>query len=154
MLSENFEMPKPEIKPAIPEDTYTVVIKDITDLQVPDFTNPEQMVTRLKFDFEVIEGEYKGSMLYKRVSPKFAPSKNGRPASNLFIIATKAFKTQVNRDEFKLESLIGKQLRVVVNIVEKDGNEYNNITNFMELKKDVVVTANSKDEISLDDIPF
>jgi hypothetical protein len=157
MLPENYQLPKPEQKPVLEDDTYQVVIKDISEAEGKNFQTGEPETT-LEFTFEVVEGDSKGHEIKKWVTPKYAPAKNGRSESNLYAIVTKAMKKVVASDELHIHELIGKQLKIIVSkYTNEDGYDRNKIVSYLQAKSDVksedVKTASS-DEVDIEEIPF
>lgn len=137
-LDPNYELPKPEQIPPMPDDTYQVVVKDISETEGKDFNTGEPM-KQLEFSFQVLdEGEFRGRILKKWVTPKYAPKKDNRSESNLHAIITKVLKKEPAPDEIHLHELIGKQLRVVVSTYTSNaGYERNKIETYLPTKEEL-----------------
>ncbi len=159
--------PKKKDFPAIEADVYQVQIMDITDrMKVPWGAPKDSPATEpfLGFQFAIMTGEHKGRYLFHDVKPVTpVPSAPGRKPSWLWKIVsavkghplTHAEGEAFNKDA--LNGLIGQQLRVVVNRIEKGDKVYNNVTDFMEAKTLLEPLVSTKpDDITIDnsDIPF
>ena len=109
-------------RPIVDDDTFEVKVKDIRSrhIDADKFTGMEKDV--LDFDFEVLSGTNKGTVLGKGfITPKITPPSGGKSASNLYTIICAIFGTPDEEElasyvsggsEF-LNSLIDKELRVV-----------------------------------------
>ena len=109
-------------KPEVADDTYEVKIKDIRQRHIAQdkFTGEERDV--LDFDFEILSGKYKGTILGKGfVTPRITPPVDGRSASNLYVISSaifgepdeKTLSAYRNGGTKFLNSLIDEELRIV-----------------------------------------
>lgn len=159
-LAEDYKMPAPTQYPVVDDDTYNVAIADIEEIEGTNFNTgaPEPM---LKFLFEIMDGDSKGEYIQKWVSLKYAPSKAGRTESNLHAIVTKAMPTEPdNIQEFNLNQLIGKDMRIVVTkVAGQDGFMKNKIVSYMTPKKSTGKTtleaaAEKNEEVDIDQVPF
>lgn len=109
-------------RPEVEDNTYSVKIKDVRQrhVEMDRYTGGARDV--LDFDFEILQGEEKGTVLGKGfITPKITPSVEGRSASNLYTIISAVFgepdeKTlsayRSGSTKF-LNSLIDTELRVV-----------------------------------------
>lgn len=146
-LPPNFKLPKPEqIKP-LPDDTYQVVIKDISTTEGKNF-NTGEPETQLEFTFQVLdEGEHHGKILKKWVTPKYAPQKGNKQESNLHAIVVKTLKREPTPDDLHLHDLFGKQLRVVVSTYTSNaGFLRNKIEGYLPIKEELPLIEKEQSE--------
>jgi hypothetical protein len=143
MLLDKYRTKVPERKEfdPVPEDTYQVQISDINlKTKMNSYRNEEEEV--LDFEFVILnEGKCRGRRLWKNVRPVVAPPGSSSKPSWLYVIASKALERELEFGEiagFEPNSLIGRQLRVVVNCAPgSNGKTYNNIIGFQVKKGDL-----------------
>lgn len=122
----------------LPEDTYQVVINDIVQEEQKKY-NSDEIEEVFRFQFKVVEeGVCYGEKLIKSVRPILSEGFEGGNPSWLYRIYEAAGLSVNPEKEIKAEdvnSLIGKQIRLIVKVVEKEGKKYNKITDILKAKK-------------------
>ena len=142
MISDNFKIKKVDVDEQfelLPEGTYEVVIKDVNEKERTKYKSTETEMA-LNFEFEVVEGEYKGRLLWKTVSPVYNEGFEGGQPSWLYRIL-KACGVEVFEPTAKdINDLIGKNLKVVIEHKKsKDGTIYSNIVSFLKSEKNQAI---------------
>lgn len=113
--------------PVVPTGEYAVRISDIEDRGEEEFMGVARK--RLRFWFEILEGKYKGIKLIKIVSNKWAPGGRYQP-SHIYQI-TEAVINAHPTAPVKPNDLIGEKLRVTVNKITRDNQEFSQIVAFL-----------------------
>ena len=157
MLKEDLLIPKEEKKsfPPIPENVYQVELFDVNTELKPKYKNPEEKEEKLSFQFVLLAGKDKdGSELRGRnVWRNFIPTSLyiGKTGKNLLYQVLEAIlgrelspEDEATMDGKKINSLIGRQLRVIVKNETKDGKVYSNIETF--LSKEIDYPALTEEE--------
>ncbi len=115
VVKEN-EPPKP-----IPEGTYKAIVKSLEEKE-------GQFGEYVKIEFEISDGEHKGTLRTAVASKKFSLSKTGRN-SKLYDLLGGFFKDKIASGEtLNLNEVIGKKCQVLVeNGKEIDGIVWQNV---------------------------
>lgn len=115
VVKEN-EPPKP-----IPEGTYKAVVKSLEEKE-------GQFGKYVKIEFEITEGENKGTLRSAVASKKFSLSKSGKN-SKLYNLLGGFFKDKIASGEtIRLNEVIGKKCQIlIVNGKEVDGIVWQNV---------------------------
>jgi hypothetical protein len=162
-VSQNLKLTMPEKKEfdALPANLYQVQIEDITQTMKRPYKAPQDAEATeeyLTFEFVVLnEGEYRGRKLWKDVRPvPPTPSEGGgfKPSWMWRIVSAVyakpfTFQEGVNFGPDDVNSLIGRQLRLMVNQNPKGEKVYNNITDVLGIEKELepVLADNVPSEI-------
>ena len=118
-IQNNWSGPERKEFPPLPEDTYEVAIKDIELVQGKAYKS-EEMVEQLKFTFEMLEGQFKGRLLFKNISPVLSAGGAGKNPANFNLIYEAVYRKTPYQDQLKtidanvVNGLINKTLRLVV----------------------------------------
>ncbi len=115
VVKEN-EPPKP-----IPEGTYKAIVKSLDEKE-------GQFGEYVRLEFEISDGEYKGTLRTTVASKKFSLSKTGRN-SKLYDLLGGFFKDKIASGEtLNLNEVIGKKCQILVeNGKETDGIVWQNV---------------------------
>lgn len=111
----------------IPEGTYNVQVTNITKKIGKKYQSEEEEIVLL-FEFTILDGDLAGEKLFRRVRPILS---NQPKESNLWKVAKAILKT-VDPKEFHVSDMKDAILKVVVEVTEKDGKQFNNIVSFMK----------------------
>lgn len=144
MINEEITIEKREKKeyPPIPKNVYPAEILDVNLNEAKGkFAQPGEKV--FSFQFVLLDGKDKGESLRGRsVWANFVPTylyigKNGK--NDLYNIIEAVLERELemeeeaNFDKSFINSLIGKQLRIMVEPRVTDKGTYDNITNYLEI---------------------
>jgi hypothetical protein len=183
MLASGKVFPKEEGKsfPVLPENIYLTELLDIELQTKPDYNDKSKTQEVLSFQFTCLEGENRTRNLWANFVPTslYISKKNGK--NKLYRIVEAMLKRDLTSEEEAngitsdfLNSLIGKQCKVFVEVKQVGDKEFNNILRFMPAdvkgaplsqeeksqcvikKKEQALEVNSDDnkEILTSDIPF
>lgn len=129
---------------SIPEGLYPVVLEDINAEERPVYQHPDQKELVYNCQFVILEGEYGGERLWKRIRPVLSPGfENGNP-STLFVLLKALLGREPNLEAKitgqKLNALIGKQCQVLVKQEKgKNGKMYSKVTEFLAAKQQLPI---------------
>lgn len=162
MLEDTLKMEvkeKQEFKP-IPEDVYQVEFLDVKSRQAKAYNDPSREETVLDFQFVLLEGkdgveELRGRNVWRNFVPTYFYE--GNKGKNVAIQISEALLGRVLTDEeeatwdgAKWNSLIGTQLRVVIENTTKDTKTYSNIKSFLPKRQDLApLTAEEKEKATV-----
>lgn len=154
-----FTTPQETIIDQIPADVYQIIITDVKEAQGTDFKTGEPK-NQLRFTADVVEGDEAGKTISFFTSYSwFSGGKNAKPSKlyNLFKTIYAHYQPEAKVDDLPLvtasdvNDLIGKQLRVTVEVSEKG---WPKVTSFVSIKKELAYKpVEPKDDINVDDIP-
>lgn len=171
-ISQNVKFEKIEKKEfePIPANVYPVQVMDIKEKMKAPWGSPAgspETELNLTFEFGVLEGKYKGRKLWKDVRPVTpVPPDSGMKSSWLYRIVSAVYGHYLTLNEGidfgpnELNSLIGRQLRIIVNQTPPNakGKSYNNITEVLTIEGELepLTADNVQTEgiVTGDDIPF
>lgn len=165
-------MPVSNVKVIVPETKeYELLPKDVYQAQLLDIENrteqawnSNEMVDKIVFTFVLIEdGEHYGRRLWQHCTTKLSKYKGG---SNLYKVlaglhgrdftdAEVASPEKIAGDD-ALNSLIGKQVRLTVGVVEKQtkkGEFKNTIESFMPVKSELPAYVPKEEGASQSEAP-
>lgn len=143
----------------LPEDVYHVELFDINQEEKPTFdtrNNPpeeQKLETVLNFQFICLDGENRMRYIFANFVPTYfyISKKNGK--NKLYRIVEGLLGRELTQDDYMvleadatkfLNSLIGKQCRVVIEHKKSGDNTYANPVNYM--KANSLLTALNKEE--------
>ena len=106
-----------EIQEPIPEGVYKAVLKDIEE-------GSGEYGDYVKFTFEIIDGDYKGTTRNCVASKKLSKTKSGKASKLYDYVKALTKAAPVAGEEIDLDSLKGKECQIIV----KDGEEKDGIT--------------------------
>jgi hypothetical protein len=129
--------------PALPEDVYQVEFYDINSKMKPKYRKPDEMEQVFEIQVVVLdEGEYRARNLWDNFIPTYLYISQKYGKNKLYqLIESLRGKELTEAEEAEgitgglLNDLVGKQCRVVVELVKKGDKEYNKITKFMKATK-------------------
>lgn len=136
-------IPKPKATEPIPADVYQVLISDVN---LEERANPfegGELQQRLAFNLTVLDEEHKGKSLRVWVANKWFVNAKSGIKSGLYALSDAVFAgygTKVDMDfgiSFNPNDLIGKQVRVTLVQVDKEGKTFNKVTGYMPIKKEM-----------------
>lgn len=167
-ILNKFEAEKKETKvyPPLPKDIYPVELLDITSEEKPTFDTKGKSVDEqimeivLKFQFTVLEGQDKEENLRGRnVWDGFVPTYlyEGKKGKNKLYKIVEALvghellpEEEAKCDSEFINSLIGKQCRVMIEHNKKDDKIYDNIANYLPANsEEAPLTAEEKENATL-----
>lgn len=158
MLTEAVKIttPSSDIPDQLPADVYQVVLTDVTEVEGKKYDTGEPLA-QLKFSGEVVEKENLGKKVsFFTTLSWFDGGKSSKP-SKLYNLA-KAILGVAKVKEMPVctyddvNSLIGKQVRVSLDVTEKG---WNKVTGFLPVKKDIEYEKKALNEdVNPDEIPF
>jgi hypothetical protein len=134
----------------VPADLYQVQITDVTEREGTKFNSQDPQLQYM-FKTVVVEGEQKGQGIVIFTTPSwFDGGKKSKPSKlfNLFKTVYAFYKKDVDVKNMEgvtgamINDLIGKQLRVTVEITDAGKNK---VTGFMTIKKEVGYTETNDD---------
>ena len=115
------EAPEP-----IPEGVYKAVLKDIEE-------GSGEYGPYVKFTFEIVDGDYKGTTRNCVASKNLSKTKSGKASKLYDYVKALTKKTPVTGEEIELDSLKGKECQIIVSDGElKDGINYQVISGVMQ----------------------
>lgn len=121
LVVKEAEAPEP-----IPEGVYKAVLKDIEE-------GTGEYGDYVKFTFEIIEGDYKGTTRNSVASKKLSKSNSGKTSKLYDYVKALNKKAPTTGEEIDLESLKGKECQIIVQDgEEKDGITYQVIQSVMQ----------------------
>lgn len=151
MLDENLKVEQKEaqVYEAIPADVYQVELLDITSSQVESYrskqgeTEEKEFETVLSFQFTLLEGENRLRNVWNNYIPNFlyVSKKNGK--NKLFKIVEALVGRELDQVGISqmggkfLNSLVGKQCRVLIENTTKGDKTYSNPVNWMKAKEEL-----------------
>jgi hypothetical protein len=154
MLS-NIEIKKVEKKQyeLLPEDIYEAEVFDVKEVEDQGYQT-EEMEEKIEFTFNILDEQYKGRKLWKKVRAVIADGTKSPKPSELYKILCSLDNVNWGEKDVTPEDInkmIGKKCRIVVKQkTSLKGNGYNIITDVLKSKAKEEV----KEEINPDDIPF
>jgi hypothetical protein len=144
----------------IPSDVYQVEVLDINEKTVPQYKDKTKNEQVLEFQFTLLEGNDKGKDLRGRnLWRNYVPTylyigKNGKNV--LYQIIEAIFNREISPDEKAcmdrdfINSLIGRQCRVLVENSTKDNKTFSNIKSFLTIKSLLTpLTAEEKEKAAV-----
>ena len=109
----------------VPEDSYNCEVKSIAVIQVPDYDNPSQKVTKLAIECELLEGSQKGKEIAHLLFPKItkaSANRGGKVYSNskLFdLLVDLGLHDEAKERKEELKTIDGLRLFLSANLVGK-----------------------------------
>ena len=161
MLDENLQTGQKEaqVYEAIPADVYQVELLDITSSQVESYrskqgeTEGKEFETVLSFQFVLLDGEHRLRSVWNNYIPNFLYISKKTGKNKLFKIVEALIGRELNQSEMVgmggkfLNSLIGKQCRVVIENTTKGDKTYSNPVNWMKANAEIAsLTVEEKDK--------
>lgn len=138
-VDQQFQTKAPELPKPAPQDVYQVQLKDVNQ-EVNSFSGKEQLAWNLVI---LDEGEWRGRFLkvWTNNSWFVNPKSSLKSAYYALVEATLGgYGTQVDNEfgmSFNPNDIIGKQVRVTLTIVEKNGRQLNKVTSYMPIKQEL-----------------
>lgn len=134
-----------EFKP-LPADMYQIQITDVEEREGFKFGSTTEKVVQFMFKAEVVEGDETGGRLVIFTSQSWfgGGGKGSSRASKLFDLCKAVYGEKspiLAMDEItdkEINGLVGKQLRVTVQVTESDRNK---VTGFLPIKKEIPYTS-------------
>ncbi len=147
MIQQNVKIEKREAMeyPPIPENVYQAELLDITMVQVDKYKKPGEKENVLSFQFVLLNGKDKnenlrGRNIWRNYVPMFlyVSIKNGKNVLYQIIEAMRDHELspeeEATLDSAEINSLIGKQCRIVTENTKKDDKVYSNIKKFLPVE--------------------
>jgi hypothetical protein len=151
-LSDNITIENSEEKefPVFPEDIYNCKVEDIKEKKEDDGTYG------IVFKFKIMDGDFKDKFIFKKVKPKINGAFEGGQPSHLYMIFKATNGEVPEKVNFGvINELIGKNIRVVLEVKKGQKGDYNNAKDFMKFKDNQ--NQSKLDETELvgeDNLPF
>lgn len=136
----------------LPADMYQVVIDDVTE-RMGTKLNTNEPQPQLMFKSIVIEGEHKGRFVYIFTSQSWFDGGTNSKPSKLYTLVKNVYTFYEPKAKLKdiqeintdmINNLVGKQLRITVEVTPSNKNK---VTGFMSIKEEQKV---EKEAISAD----
>jgi hypothetical protein len=139
-INPNWAAPERKSFPALPEDTYQVVIKD-AELQEGKAFQSDDIIDQIKFTFEIVGGEFSGRKLWKQVNPVISAGGPNKKPANFNLLYEAVYNKTPYADQLTkidadlINAFIGKELRLIVRQTPgQDGLMRNKIDGYLKLK--------------------
>lgn len=134
----------------LPPDMYQAIISDVNMEERPDPFDNGAIKQRLSFNLIILDEGFEGKTLKVWTANKWFINEKSGIKSALYALADavlSGYGTKVDMDfgmEFNPNDLIGKQVRITLTNIDKDGKTYNKIMGYMPIKKELAVPKPEK----------